>query len=91
MDRDGIDNAYNNTFLVQGGGDRFMVSACGFHNDLCVISKRQYEVCQPFQSDLIVIEFGWLLHDLPKWPENSHRALAFGNINPYCVHVLLPL
>lgn len=54
VNRQRIHNRNKNSPVMQLYGNRFMVSACCFHDNPCVFTKGQNLICQPFQTDSIV-------------------------------------
>ena len=73
--------------VMQLHSNRFVVSACCFHDNSGVFAKGKTLTRQPFQADSIVRDIDWCLNNFTHRPENSHRALAFGHIDTNSVHL----
>ena len=90
LDKQRIQDTDIDTILMQRCSYRLMVATGGLHDNACIFSQRNDGVGHLLQTDLGVEKFLWQQRHFTHWPQGSHHAFPFGNIDPYCVHLTPP-
>ena len=67
-----------------------MVASGGLHDDAGIFPQRNDGVGHLLQTDLGVEKFLWQQRHFTHWPQGSHHAFPFGNIDSNCVHIVPP-
>ena len=81
-----VDYAYEYTCLMECVSDGFIVCSCVLHNDPCFTGQRLDEVSKLSKIAVCVRHIIRRGYDNSEGLNDSHRALAFGNVDTYCVH-----
>lgn len=60
------------------------------HYNYLIFSQRKDGVSHLLQTDPGMEKFLWQQCYFTHWPQGSHHAFPFGNINSNCVHIAPP-
>jgi hypothetical protein len=67
-----------------------MVAAGGFYDNAGIFPQRSDGVSHLLQTDFGMEKLPWQQCHFTHWPQGSHHAFPFGNIDPNCVHFVPP-
>ena len=90
LDEQRIQDTDIDAVFVQRRRYRLMVASGGLHDDTGIFPQRDDGVGHLLQTDLGVEKFLWQQRHFTHWPQGSHHAFPFGNIDPNCVHFVPP-
>ena len=90
LDEQRIQDTDIDAVLMQCSSYRLMVAAGGLHDNAGIFSQCDDGVSHLLQTDFGMEKFLWQQCHLTHWPQGCHHAFPFGNIDPYCVHVVPP-
>ena len=90
LDEQRIQDADINAVLMQCRRNRLMVAPGGLHDDAGIFPQCNDGVGHLLQTYFGMEKFLRQQRHFTHWPQGSHNAFSFGNIDPYCVHFAPP-